>query len=349
MPLSWLSRHNQQLDQSEEELHEVPGSPEMEIGGESCTELECEDQGDSSPAPPGQGPARDWVTTIKQGSLCRPSEHPEANPSVDQSPTKSWSSGTVSLGQPSDSLDSLWEGDADVPQPATLADALPQSPRHNLPLPDDRNGGDVALATPAEFQHSLAAAAQNPQHSAGTWGQETTSLSSSRPEDQTWKRTKPSPKPLPSRFTGSISPLSTRLGAVKKVVSQHNQGANLPGRSSSDAPKYGRGRLNYPLPDFSKVGPRVRFPKDENYRPPKSRGHKRQQGPTRPLIFKSPAEIVRDVLLSGGETALANDTSLAHPLTRVPQEFQTPEQATELVHQLQVRKALAPVHYPGTC
>lgn len=349
MPLSWLSRHNQQLDQSEEELHEVPGSPEMEVGGESCTELECEDQGDSSPAPPGQGPARDWVTTIKQGSLYRPSEHPEANPSVDQSPTKSWSSGTVSLGQPSDSLDSLWEGDADVPQPATLADALPQSPRHNLPLPDDRNGGDVALATPAEFQHSLAAPAQNPQHSAGTWGQETTSLSSSRPEDQTWKRTKPSPKPLPSRFTGSISPLSTRLGAVKKVVSQHNQGANLPGRSSSDAPKYGRGRLNYPLPDFSKVGPRVRFPKDENYRPPKSRGHKRQQGPTRPLIFKSPAEIVRDVLLSGGETALANDTSLAHPLTRVPQEFQTPEQATELVHQLQVRKALAPVHYPGTC
>nr|XP_054376489.1 microtubule organization protein AKNA isoform X5 [Pongo abelii] len=84
------------------------------------------------------------------------------------------------------------------------------------------------------------------------------------------------------------------------------------------------------------VGPRVRFPKDESYRPPKSRSHNRKpQAPARPLIFKSPAEIVQEVLLSSGEAALAKDTPPAHPITRVPQEFQTPEQATELVHQLQ--------------
>lgn len=249
--------------------------------------------------------------------------------------------------QHSDSLDSTWEGDTDVLQPVTLAEALPQGPHHTLPWTDDRNGGDVAPATPTEFRDSLAAPAQNSQCSAGTWGQETTSLPSSRPEDHAWKRTKTSPKPLPSRFTGSISPLSTRLRAVKKVVSQHNQGANLAGHSSG-APKYGRGRLNYPLPDFSKVGPRVRFPKDEKYRPPKSRGHTRQQGPTKPLIFKSPAEIVRDVLLSSSETCLAKDSSPAHSTTRVPQEFQTPEQATELVHQLQVSKTHVPVCHPGT-
>ncbi|XP_003503496.1 microtubule organization protein AKNA isoform X1 [Cricetulus griseus] len=335
LPLPWHSRHNPQLDLSEEELDEAPGSLEAELAEESCTELECEDPGNSSPVALEQGPAGDWVASIKQGSKHRPSEHPKVHPSVEQSPAKSWSSGTVSLGQPSDSLGSTWEGDTDCPQPATLAEALPQRPCHNLPQPDDRNGDGVAPVTPTEFRDSLAAPAQNPQCSAGTWGRETTTLPSSQLENRTWKRAKASPKPLPSRFTGSISPPSTRLGAVKKVVSQHNQGAILAGHSSSAAPKYGRGRLNYPLPDFSKVGPRVKFPKDENYRPPKSRGRNRQQDPTRPLIFKSPAEIVREVLLSSGERSLAKDPSLAHPITRVPQEFQTPEQATELVHQLQ--------------
>ncbi|XP_031233490.1 microtubule organization protein AKNA isoform X2 [Mastomys coucha] len=336
VPLPWLSRHNQHLDLSEEELDEASGSPEVDLAGESCTELECEDQGESSPPALEQGPARGWVTSVRQGGNYRPSEHLEAQPSIEHSRTKSWSSGTLSLGQPSDSLGSTWEGDSDVPQSSTLPKALPQSPCHSLSHPGDRNGGKVAPATPTEFRDSLAAPAQNPECSAGTWGQETTSLPSSRPEDQTWKKTKTSPKPLPSRFTGSVSPLSARLGAVKKVVSQHKQGATLAGHSSSHVQKYGRGRrLNYPLPDFSKVGPRVRFPKDENYRPPKSRGHNRQQGSTRPLIFKSPAEIVRDVLLSSGEPSLAQESSLAHPITRVPQEFQTPEQATELVHQLQ--------------
>ncbi|XP_028635721.1 AT-hook-containing transcription factor isoform X2 [Grammomys surdaster] len=336
VPLPWLSRHHQQqLDLSEEELDEAPGSPEVDLAGESYTELECEDQGDSSPPALGQGPASGWITSLKQGSNYRSSEHLETQLSVEHSHTKSWSSGTVSLGQPSDSLGSTCEEDTDVHQPATLPEALPQSLCHNLPHPGDRNGGDVAPATPTEFRDSLASPAQNPECSTGTWGRETTSLPSSRLEDQTWKRTKTSPKPLPSRFTGSVSPLSTRLGAVKKVVSQHKQGATLAGHSSSHAPKYGKGRLNYPLPDFSKVGPRVRFPKDENYRPPKSRGHNRQQGSTRPLIFKSPAEIVRDVLLSSGEASLAKGSPLAHPIPRVPQEFQTPEQATELVHQLQ--------------
>ncbi|KAL6067824.1 hypothetical protein STEG23_026945, partial [Scotinomys teguina] len=332
LPLPWLSRHSQQLDLSEVELDEAPGSPEVELAQESCTELECEDPGDSIPAGLEQGPVGGWVASIKQGSKRRPSEHSTAHPSVEHSPAKSWSSGSVSLGQPNDSLDSTWEGDTDVPQPAAPAEARPH---HNLPQPDDRNRDGVAPATPTEFQDSLAAPAQNPQCSVGTWGRETTSLPSSRPEDQTWKRTKTSLKSLPSRFTGSISPMSTRLGAVKKSSSQHNRGATLAGHSSSDTLKYGRGRLNYPLPDFSKVGPRVKFPRDENYRPPKSRGYNRQQGPARPLIFKSPAEIVRDVLLSSGEGSLAKNPSLAHPVTRVPQEFQTPEQATELVHQLQ--------------
>ncbi|XP_063288766.1 microtubule organization protein AKNA isoform X2 [Pelobates fuscus] len=100
---------------------------------------------------------------------------------------------------------------------------------------------------------------------------------------------------------------------------------------SSTAPLYGRGQLNYPLPDFSKVGPRVKFPRDnESYRPPPSRKLDTPKKVT-PVIFKSPAEIVREVLQS------STDTPIQEPIVprTVPQEFQTPKQATELVHQLQ--------------
>uniref|UniRef100_A0A8C9PUW5 AT-hook transcription factor n=1 Tax=Spermophilus dauricus TaxID=99837 RepID=A0A8C9PUW5_SPEDA len=285
LPLHWPPQQDCQLNMTEDESDEVPGSPE------------AEDPGESSPRPGGS----------------QLPEHSEVNPSVELGSARSWSSGTVSLRRSSDSLNSSWERETDVPQHTALAENLPQSPRHHL-NPDDRTGGSVAPATPTEFQDPLAPPAQSPQNATGTWKRATTSLS--RPADQAWKQTKTSPKPLPSRFTGSVTTLANH--------------------SSSDAPKYGRGRLNHPLPDFSKVGPRVRFPKDESYRPPKSRSHNRQpQGPTGPLIFKSPAEIVQEVLLSSGEASLAKDPPPAHPISRVPQEFQTPEQATELVHQLQ--------------
>ena len=81
----------------------------------------------------------------------------------------------------------------------------------------------------------------------------------------------------------------------------------------------------------------MKFPKDESYRPPKARSHSRlPEGPAKPLIFKSPAEIVREVLLSSGDVCPGKNPPPTHPITRVPQEFQTPEQATKLVHQLQV-------------
>lgn len=70
---------------------------------------------------------------------------------------------------------------------------------------------------------------------------------------------------------------------------------------------------------------------------PKARSHSRlPEGPAKPLIFKSPAEIVREVLLSSGDVCPGKNPPPTHPITRVPQEFQTPEQATKLVHQLQV-------------
>ncbi|KAM4877938.1 microtubule organization protein AKNA isoform 1-T2 [Thomomys bottae] len=335
LPLPWLPQQDGQLDLTEKEPDEVPGSPRSEAAGESFPRPGCADDY-ASPMVPQQGQARSWVASGKEAGGNESSEPPEVHQCAGFCSARSWSSGTVSLGQPSDSLDSPWEGDTHVPPKTTAGTgALPQSSHHRFLPPDDRTKGGVALTTTSEFQDRSASPAQGTEHSQSRWERDITSLSSPWPEDPTWKQTKTSSKALPSRFTGPISPPNPPPKSTRKDQSQPRQGDALASHSSH-IPKYGRGRLNYPLPDFSKVGPRVRFPKDESYRPPKSRNHNRQpEGPTGPLIFKSPAEIVREVLLSSGEVSPAKDPSAPHPIARVPQEFQTPEQATELVHQLQ--------------
>lgn len=342
-PLNWLPRQDPSLDMTEEEPDEALGCREVDEAVENSPRLEHETclssggNGNTSPVTLEWGQPTSWVASETQASGDKLPEHSKVNPTVDLSSARSWSSGTVSLDHPSDSLDFTWEGETNVTQPAALAETLSQSPSHHLLTPNARARGSVALATPTEFQDSSAPPAQTLQCPAERWRRDTTSISCPQPRDPARKRTRASPKPLPSRFTGSNSPPNPppRLARQDKLLS--GQGATLAGHSSSDAPKYGRGQLNYPLPDFSKVGPRVRFPKDESYRPPKARHLRRQpQDLARPLIFKSPAEIVQEVLLSSREACLEKDPLPPHPITSVPQEFQTPEQATKLVHQLQV-------------
>lgn len=338
LPLDWLPQQEPPPGMTEEEPEETLGddeagesSPRSEYEASLCSE----DGGTTSPVALGWGQATSWVASGKQASGDKLPEHSEVNPTVDLSSAKSWSSGTVSLDQPSDSLDSAWEGETGVPQPPALQETLPQSPSHHLLNPDDRTGGGVALTTAMEFQDSSAPPAHSLQGPADGWRRGSASLACPQPGDRAWKRARILPQAHPSRFTGSIS----RLSPPPKPALQdrpRRQGATVAGHSSSDAPSYGRGQLNYPLPDFSKVGPRVRFPKEDSYHPPKARRRSKQpQDPSRPLIFKSPAEIVREVLLSS-EEAVRKDPPPAHPITSVPQEFQTPEQATKLVHQLQV-------------
>ncbi|XP_032089110.1 microtubule organization protein AKNA [Thamnophis elegans] len=96
--------------------------------------------------------------------------------------------------------------------------------------------------------------------------------------------------------------------------------------------QYGRGRLNYPLPDLSKVEPRVKFP--QSYQPPQGKSSPAFRKEVRkPVIFKSPAEIVREVLMSSGEGSPHKCPTPA--ISVIPEELKSPRQATELVHQLQ--------------
>ncbi|XP_074702800.1 microtubule organization protein AKNA isoform X2 [Strix aluco] len=130
--------------------------------------------------------------------------------------------------------------------------------------------------------------------------------------------------PKPSRQSRSLSPRRRHKG-VKEATAPSGTGTG-----AADSTQYGRGRLNHPLPDLSKVEARVKF--DQSYRPPRGRAlPARPSTLGGPIGFKSPAEIVREVLLSSGEGVPPQPPTTAG----LPQEFRSPRQATELVQQLQ--------------
>ncbi|XP_068025083.1 microtubule organization protein AKNA isoform X2 [Melanerpes formicivorus] len=133
---------------------------------------------------------------------------------------------------------------------------------------------------------------------------------------------KTTPTALPSKPARPLRSLSPRRRDTG------GRGARESGTAEST--QYGRGRLNHPLPDLSKVEARVKF--DQSYRPPRGRVlPARPRAPGGPVGFKSPAEIVREVLLSSGEGAPPQPP--ASP--GVPLELRSPRRATALVQQLQ--------------
>ncbi|KAM3825399.1 microtubule organization protein AKNA-like [Vipera latastei] len=172
---------------------------------------------------------------------------------------------------------------------------------------------------------------------------ETTPMSQRRVGGQLEKRTRKRETDVPhgllSRGPRHFRSLSPQRSAPRKKSghlalkeldreTQSNSGAR-------DITQYGRGQLNYPLPDLSKVEPRVRFPKDpQSYRPPQGKTSPASKKEVRKLvIFKSPAEIVREVLLSSTEGSPQKCPTPA--VSVIPEELKSPRQATELVHQLQ--------------
>ncbi|XP_056260404.1 microtubule organization protein AKNA isoform X1 [Seriola aureovittata] len=99
------------------------------------------------------------------------------------------------------------------------------------------------------------------------------------------------------------------------------------------------GPLSYRTPDFSQVEPRVHFPKG-GYKPPKSRRSPKRESlsPEPPIVFKSPADIVKEVLLNTTDGCPPSDSNrppVSAPNSTVPQEFRCRHQATTLLEQLQ--------------
>ncbi|KAM9117390.1 microtubule organization protein AKNA isoform 2-T2 [Pangshura tecta] len=159
----------------------------------------------------------------------------------------------------------------------------------------------------------------------------------SQQQDRARKLKKALSPALPSKFSRQSRSLSPRGNASKQAERSGSpkSGRARPSLAAAETSRYGRGQLNYPLPDLSKVEPRVKFPKDDqSYRPPRGRTlPMKARGSASPVVFKSPAEIVREVLLSSTEGSPQKCPTPS--TTMVPEEFKSPQQATELVKQLQ--------------
>ncbi|XP_048414709.1 microtubule organization protein AKNA [Stegostoma tigrinum] len=137
-----------------------------------------------------------------------------------------------------------------------------------------------------------------------------------------------------SKANRQIKALTPHRTAINLRSSRNNSSKPLSRKITSETSMYGRGRLNYPLPDFSKVEPRVKFPKDEQaYQKPRSKNANVQGKRNDPqFLHHSPAEIVRQVLQSSNECSPITPTPSG---LKVLGEFKSPQQATEMVYQLQ--------------
>ncbi|XP_026998185.2 microtubule organization protein AKNA [Tachysurus fulvidraco] len=132
---------------------------------------------------------------------------------------------------------------------------------------------------------------------------------------------------------------SSAKPTAKDFTSGHRIHHRPPKISQTDLKDVRNGQLSHPLPDFSKVEPRVRFPKSR-YTPPKSRKppHKENSKLEAPVLFKSPADIVREALLSNSEgpsDSVASTHSQKPLKTTTPEQFRCPLQASAMVQQLQ--------------
>ncbi|XP_054860096.1 microtubule organization protein AKNA isoform X2 [Amphiprion ocellaris] len=99
--------------------------------------------------------------------------------------------------------------------------------------------------------------------------------------------------------------------------------------------------LSYQTPDFSKVESKIRFPKG-SYKPPKSRiSHtvtSDSLSPEPALMFKSPADIVKEVLLDTDGSPASSDcdrSPAGAANSTVPLDFRSKRNATTLMEHLQ--------------
>ncbi|KAL2099520.1 hypothetical protein ACEWY4_003914 [Coilia grayii] len=176
-----------------------------------------------------------------------------------------------------------------------------------------------------------------------------------RPTPSPW-RAKHDPQDSPQSLAPPLSKAEHRESPSRSSLhrSRYHQSPNInkkQGRNNSPCHRHTgpaanhtdvrRGKLTHPCPDFSKVQPRVHFPK-KDYKPPKSRRSVQQEGMAAepPMVFKSPAEIVQEVLLSSGEgteelEGLKDGGTPCLLKRTVPEDFRDPQQASTLMQQLQ--------------
>ncbi|KAF7696761.1 microtubule organization protein AKNA-like [Silurus meridionalis] len=221
-----------------------------------------------------------------------------------------------------------------------------------LSLQDEERNSRIEAETFAERSGSNSRLSQSPKIYQPD-EEPASALNISKSEKSLPELGKDTAKPLQSHYERSVStprdihstPLKDYTAssflkpAAKDSTNRHRRHHSPSKTSHTDPNDVRKGQLSHPLPDFSKVEPKVRFPKS-SYKPPKSRkpGHKNDSKSKVPVVFKTPADIVREALLSNSEAP--SDTTVPinsqTPLnTTMPEELRCPLQASTMVQQLQ--------------
>nr|XP_054600684.1 microtubule organization protein AKNA isoform X2 [Nothobranchius furzeri] len=148
------------------------------------------------------------------------------------------------------------------------------------------------------------------------------------------------PHPSPEKAETSRTRFLTRVKTHPFESKQQRKSSKIPRRVTEDAAQVDEFRsLSHQTPDFSKVEPRVHFPKS-GYKPPKSKRSPTGTSlpPEPPMAFKSPADIVKEVLLKtldGYSSSGSSSTPTNAAKFTVPPDFRCRHQASTLLQQLQ--------------
>ncbi|XP_078811775.1 uncharacterized protein akna isoform X3 [Oryzias latipes] len=211
--------------------------------------------------------------------------------------------------------------------PGIAAEPCPESSISDSSLKSD---SEVAGASPRPAASSSEHAAADPSCSFSSSSRETAAKQEEVRALQTSSPCKPRPHGPNTRLSKTLrafSPFETDSGSKQRKPTE------AAAESSSR-----KGSLYYPTPDLSKVEPRVCFPKSV-YKPPRSRKALRRTSasPEPPLMFKSPAEIVKEVLLNSPAGPCTPPDGNGSPAvsTTVPPDFRCRLQASALLEQLQ--------------
>uniref|UniRef100_A0A3Q2QRN0 AT-hook transcription factor n=1 Tax=Fundulus heteroclitus TaxID=8078 RepID=A0A3Q2QRN0_FUNHE len=135
------------------------------------------------------------------------------------------------------------------------------------------------------------------------------------------------------------------LGRTQKDPTQSKQPSKgqdrsprTPGAGNTPAAMedFRRASLSRQRPDFSKVEPRVQFPK-RGYKPPMSK-HSLTRTPLSsepPMVYKSPADIVKEVLFTNTDGSSDPNTPTGDANSTVPPEFRCQQEDNTLLQQLE--------------
>ncbi|KAM4532178.1 uncharacterized protein akna [Fundulus diaphanus] len=138
--------------------------------------------------------------------------------------------------------------------------------------------------------------------------------------------------------TRSLSRTQKDPSQSKQPSKGHDRSPRTPGAGNTPAAMedFRRASLSHQRPDFSKVEPKVQFPK-RGYNPPKSKQSltRTSLSPEPPMVYKSPADIVKEVLFTNSDGSSDPNTPTGAANSTVPPDFRCRQQATTLLQQLQ--------------